>query len=226
MELLKSIIDIFLHLDRYLNEIIGNYGTWTYLILFAVIFCETGLVITPFLPGDSLLFAFGALAATEGSPLNIGILFAIIVIAATLGDTTNYFIGSYLGPKVFKQEHSRFFKKEYLLRTQKFYDKYGGKTIIIARFVPIVRTFSPFVAGIGKMGYLRFISYSICGTLLWTLICLFGGYFFGNIAIVKKNFSIAVLAIIFISLLPAIIEFLRSRYSSEKPLPENSASNS
>lgn len=222
MELIKSIIDLFLHLDKHLNEIINNYGTWTYLILFVVIFCETGLVITPFLPGDSLLFAFGALAATEGSPLNIGILFIIIAGAATLGDTTNYFIGSYVGPKVFKQDKSRFFKKEYLLRTQKFYEKYGGKTIIIARFVPIVRTFSPFVAGIGKMGYLRFISYSLCGTLLWTTICLFGGYFFGNIPIVKKNFSITVLAVIFISLLPAIIELLRNRYSTEKALAKDS----
>ena len=224
MELIKYIIDLFLHLDKHLNEIISNYGTWTYLILFVVIFCETGLVVTPFLPGDSLLFAFGALAATEGSPLNIGVLFIIIVVAATLGDTTNYFIGSYVGPKVFKQDKSRFFRKEHLIRTHKFYEKYGGKTIIIARFVPIVRTFSPFVAGIGKMGYLRFISYSICGTLLWTTICLFGGYFFGNIPIVKKNFSITLLAVIFISLLPAIIELLRNRYNSEKAIAKDSLS--
>jgi membrane-associated protein len=214
MELIKSLIDIFLHLDKHLNEVIQSYGLWTYLILFLIVFCETGLVVTPFLPGDSLLFAAGALAASEGSPLNIGLLFLLLTAAAIIGDTVNYWAGSYFGPKVFSQEKSRFFKKEHLVRTQKFYEKYGGKTIIIARFIPIIRTFAPFVAGIGSMNYLRFITYNIVGGILWVTICLAAGYLFGNIPIVKKNFSIVVLAIVFISILPAIIEFLRNRYKT------------
>jgi membrane-associated protein len=211
MELIKHLIDLFLHLDKHLNEVIQGYGLWTYLILFLVIFCETGLVVTPILPGDSLLFAAGALSATEGSPLNVVWLFLLLSVAAILGDTVNYWIGSYLGPKVFSQEKSRFFKKEHLVRTQTFYEKYGSKTIIIARFIPIVRTFAPFVAGIGKMNYGRFITYNIVGGIFWVAICVFAGYLFGNIPIVKKNFSIVILVIVFISILPAIIEFLRSR---------------
>ncbi|MEW6128248.1 MAG: DedA family protein [Acidobacteriota bacterium] len=212
MELIKSLIDLFLHLDKHLNEIIRDYGVWTYLILFLVIFCETGLVVTPFLPGDSLLFAAGALAATEGSPLSVWLLFFLLCIAAVIGDTVNYWIGAKIGPKVFTQEKSRFFKKEHLLRTQKFYEKYGGKTIIIARFIPIVRTFAPFVAGIGTMNYFKFISYNVIGGILWVSICLFLGYFFGNIPIVKKNFSLVILAIVFISVLPAVFEIIRSRF--------------
>jgi membrane-associated protein len=211
METIKHLIDLFLHLDKHLNEIIQGYGLWTYLILFLIIFCETGLVVTPILPGDSLLFAAAALSATEGSPLNVGWLFLLLSIAAIIGDTVNYWIGSYLGPKVFSQEKSRLFKKEHLMRTQKFYEKYGAKTIIIARFIPIVRTFAPFVAGIGSMNYARFITYNIVGGILWVAICLTAGYLFGNIPIVKQNFSIVILAIVFISILPAIIEFLRNR---------------
>jgi membrane-associated protein len=211
MEIIKHLIDLFLHLDKHLNEVIQSYGLWTYLILFLIIFCETGLVVTPILPGDSLLFAAAALSATEGSPLNIVWLFLLLSAAAIIGDTVNYSIGSYFGPKVFSQEKSRFFKKEHLIRTQQFYEKYGAKTIIIARFIPIVRTFAPFVAGIGSMNYMRFITYNIAGGIFWVGICLAAGYLFGNIPIVKKNFSLAILAIIFISILPAIIEFLRNR---------------
>lgn len=216
MEFIKSLIDLFLHLDKHLNEITNSYGLWTYLILFLIVFCETGLVVTPILPGDSLLFAAGALAAIEGSSLQIGWLFLLLSVAAIIGDTVNYWLGSYLGPKVFSQEKSRFFKKEYLIRTQKFYEKYGSKTIIIARFIPIIRTFAPFVAGIGKMNYGRFITYNIVGGILWVTICLFAGYLFGNIPIVKKNFSIVILAIVFISILPPIVEYLRNRYKSAK----------
>lgn len=211
MELINYLIDLFLHLDKHLNEVIQGYGLWTYLILFLVIFCETGLVITPILPGDSLLFAAGALSATEGSPLNVWWLFLLLSVAAIIGDTVNYWLGSYLGPKVFSQEKSRLFKKEYLIRTQKFYERYGAKTIIIARFIPIVRTFAPFVAGIGSMNYGRFITYNIVGGIFWVGICLAAGYLFGNIPIVKRNFSLVILGVIFISILPAIIEFLRSR---------------
>jgi membrane-associated protein len=217
MELIKYLIDLFLHLDKHLNEVIQGYGLWTYMILFLVIFCETGLVVTPILPGDSLLFAAGALSATEGSPLHPGWLFVLLSIAAIIGDTVNYWLGSYLGPKVFAQEKSRFFKKEHLIRTQKFYEKYGAKTIIIARFIPIVRTFAPFVAGIGSMNYGRFITYNIVGGIFWVGVCVLAGYLFGNIPIVKKNFSIAILAIVFISILPAIIEIIRHRL---KPKPE------
>jgi membrane-associated protein len=216
MELIKHFIDIFLHLDKHLNEVIQSYGLWTYLILFLIIFCETGLVVTPILPGDSLLFAAGALAAIDGSPLNVWLLFLLLSVAAILGDTVNYWLGAKLGPKVFAQEKSRFFKKEYLIRTQKFYERYGAKTIIIARFVPIVRTFAPFVAGIGSMNYARFITYNIVGGIFWVGICLAAGYLFGNIPIVKKNFSVVILAVIFISILPAIIEIIRSRINKKK----------
>lgn len=223
MEFIKELIDLFLHLDKHLNEIIQDYGLWTYLILFLIVFCETGLVVTPFLPGDSLLFAAGALAATEGSPLNVGLLFILLTVAAIIGDTVNYWIGSYVGPKVFRQEQSRLFKKAYLVRTQKFYEKYGAKTIIIARFVPIIRTFAPFVAGIGSMNYLKFITYNVVGGIIWVTICLFAGYLFGNLPFVKKNFSLVILAIIFISILPAIIEILRNRFSAKKPLADDTA---
>ena len=223
MELIKHLIDIFLHLDKHLNEVIQGYGLWTYLILFVIIFCETGLVVTPILPGDSLLFAAGALAATAGSPLSVWLLFVLLSAAAIIGDTVNYWIGAYVGPKVFRQEKSRFFKKEYLIRTQKFYEKYGAKTIIIARFVPIVRTFAPFVAGIGSMNYLKFITYNIVGGVLWVAICLFAGYWFGNLPFVQKNFSIAILAIVFISVLPALIEILRSRFGSKNKLADDTA---
>jgi membrane-associated protein len=186
-----------------------SYGFWTHLILFAVVFCETGLVVTPFLPGDSLLFAAGTFAAS-GS-LKIGWLFLLLAAAAVLGDTVNYWIGKIIGPKVFQKENSRIFKKAYLDRTHQFYEKYGAETIIIARFVPIVRTFAPFVAGIGKMTYGKFLSYNVIGGVLWVALFTFGGYFFGNLPFVKKNFSLVIFAIIFISLLPMVYEFLKHR---------------
>ncbi|WP_322806065.1 DedA family protein [Thermanaerothrix sp.] len=201
-------IDLILHLDRYLDLIIRSFGLWTYLILFIVIFIETGLVVTPFLPGDSLLFAAGAFAA-KGS-FNVSLLFFMLWLAAVLGDTANYWIGHYVGPRVFR-ENVRWLKREYLERTQAFYDKHGGKTIFLARFIPIIRTFAPFVAGIGKMRYGYFITYNVVGGLVWTALFIFGGYFFGNLPLVKDNFSFIIIAIILISVLPAVIEALRSR---------------
>jgi membrane-associated protein len=203
-------IDLFLHLDKHLNLLVQDYHQWTYLILFVVIFCETGLVVTPILPGDSLLFAVGAIASL-GS-LKVEVLFISLSIAAILGDTVNYWAGNFIGPKVLHKEKVKFFKKEYLERTHKFYEKYGGKTIIIARFVPIIRTFAPFVAGIGTMSYLKFITYNVVGGILWIVVFVFGGYYFGNIPLVKRNFTIVILVIIFISILPGIIEFLRHKY--------------
>ena len=209
MELLKTFIDIFLHIDRHFSEIIQNYGLWTYLIMFIIIFMETGLVVTPFLPGDSLLFAAGAFAALGA--LDMTWLFVLLSIAAIGGDTVNYWIGAYVGPKVFHKEKVRFLNREYLDRTHQFYEKYGGKTIIIARFVPIIRTFAPFVAGIGSMTYWKFISYNVIGGIAWIVLCTLAGYFFGNLPIVKENFSLVILAIIIISILPGIIEYLRQR---------------
>jgi membrane-associated protein len=209
MEIIKSLFDILLHLDTHLDLVIRNYGLWTYGILFLIIFLETGLVVTPFLPGDSLLFAGGTFAAL-GS-LDVKLLVIFLSIAAIAGDTANYWIGHAAGPKVFTKEKSRLFKKEYLLRTHQFYEKYGGKTIIIARFVPIIRTFAPFVAGIGSMTYSRFITYNIIGGIGWVLILVLVGYFFGNIPFIKNNFSIAIFTIIFLSILPGIIEFLHHR---------------
>ena len=212
MEFLKSLIDILLHLDVHLDLVIRNYGFWTYGILFLIIFLETGLVVTPFLPGDSLLFAAGTFAAL-GS-LDVVWIIILLSVSAIAGDTANYWIGHAAGPKVFTKEESRLFNKKHLLRTHQFYEKYGGKTIIIARFVPIVRTFAPFVAGIGSMTYGRFIAYNVVGGVGWVVILVFGGYFFGNIPFIKNNFSLAIAAIIFISILPAIIEFLRHRKGS------------
>ena len=208
MEWITYLVDLFLHLDRHLGDIIQNYGAWTYLILFAIIFCETGLVVAPFLPGDSLLFAAGALAG--GGKLDPLWLFVLLSAAAIAGDTVNYWIGAYIGPRAFSGE-IRFLKKEYLDRTHAFYEKYGGKTIIIARFVPIVRTFAPFVAGIGAMNYARFIVYNIVGGVAWVALFIFGGYWFGSRPFVKNNFSLVVLAIIVISVMPMVVEYLRSR---------------
>lgn len=211
MELFGKLIDLVMHLDVHLNTLILTYRLWTYLILFAVIFCETGLVITPFLPGDSLLFATGALAAMPGSPLRIHWLFLVLAAAAVLGDTANYWIGHAVGPRIFNQKKVRFLKKEHLERTHEFYEKYGGVTIILARFIPIIRTFAPFVAGIGRMTYWRFISYNVIGGIAWVAIFVFGGYFFGNLPVVRSNFTIVILAIILISVLPGVIEYLRQR---------------
>jgi membrane-associated protein len=213
MEYVRWFIDFFLHLDKHLAEVIANYGVYTYALLFVIIFLETGLVVTPILPGDSLLFAAGTFAAL-GS-LNIGVVFALLAVAAVLGDTVNYAIGKYLGPKVFHFPKSRFFNPEHLKKTHAFYEKYGGKTIIIARFVPIVRTFAPFVAGIGAMTYPKFLAYNVVGGIAWVAICVFAGYFFGNLPFVRKNFSLVILAIIVISVLPAVIEYLRHRRESK-----------
>jgi len=209
MELLKALFEILMHLDKYLDLVIRNYGIWTYSILFLIIFLETGLVVTPFLPGDSLLFAVGTFAAL-GS-LDARWLIISMSIAAIAGDTVNYWIGYMVGPKVFNKEKSRFLNKEYLYRTHRFYEKYGGKTIILARFIPIIRTFAPFVAGIGSMTYRRFILYNISGGIAWVVIFVLGGYLFGNIPVVKQNFSLAIFVIIILSILPGIIEFLRHR---------------
>ncbi len=208
VEIIEFFIDFFLHLDQHLNDIIQTYGLWTYLLLFAIIFMETGFVITPFLPGDSLLFAAGTFAAL-GS-LNVWVLWALLFIAAVLGDTVNYWIGKKVGPKAFEQD-IRFLKKEYLERTQDFYDKHGGKTIILARFVPIVRTFAPFVAGVGTMQYGRFITYNIVGAFLWTGIFIWLGYFFGNIPFVQENFELVIVVIILVSIVPMVIEYVRSK---------------
>jgi membrane-associated protein len=207
--IIQDIINFFLHIDKNLALIIHSYGTFTYVLLFLIIFCETGLVIAPFLPGDSLIFAAGALSAS--GMMNIYFLFILLSIAAIIGDSINYLIGSMIGPKIF-HEKSRFLKKEYLIKTQNFYEKYGGKTIIIARFIPIVRTFAPFVAGIGKMKYKKFIIYNIVGGILWVFLFLSAGYFFGGLPFVKNNFSLVILAIILISILPAIIEYFRCKY--------------
>lgn len=210
MELIANFVDIFMHLDRHLSLLIQSYGILIYAILFLVIFCETGLVVTPFLPGDSLLFAVGTFAAIGA--LNLSGVFVLLTIAAVAGDTVNYWIGNFVGPRVFHKEDVRFLNKKHLERTHQFYEKYGGKTIIMARFIPIIRTFAPFVAGIGSMAYGRFLTYNIIGGILWIAICIFAGYFFGNIPVIKQNFSIVILAIIFISIMPGIIEFLRHRY--------------
>jgi len=209
MELINTLIDILLHLDRHIDLLIRSYGAWTYGILFVVIFLETGLVVTPFLPGDSLLFAGGTFAAI-GS-LDAKWLIISLSIAAIAGDTVNYWIGYTVGPKVFTKETSRFLNKKYLDRTHQFYEKYGGKTIVLARFIPIIRTFAPFVAGIGSMTYGHFIIYNVSGGIAWVAMLVLGGYLFGNIPVVKQNFSLVIFAIIILSILPGIIEFLRHR---------------
>lgn len=210
MELIAYFIDIFIHLDKHLSLVIQNYGTLTYLILFLIIFCETGFVVTPFLPGDSLLFAVGAFAAIGA--LDVTKSFVLLSIAAIAGDTLNYWIGNFVGPKVFHKEDVRFLNKKHMERAHRFYERYGGKAIIIARFVPIIRTFAPFVAGIGSMTYSRFLSYNVIGGILWIAVCVFAGYFFGNIPIVKQNFTLVIVAIIIVSIMPGIIEFIKHRY--------------
>jgi membrane-associated protein len=208
MDLVKQLVDLFLHLDKHLAEILRDYGTWTYLILFLIVFCETGLVVTPFLPGDSLLFAAGTFAAL-GS-LSPWVLFAALSAAAILGDTANYWIGKKIGPRAFTGT-VRFLKQEHLRKTEAFYEKHGRKTIILARFVPIVRTFAPFVAGVGSMNYPVFLAYNVIGGVAWVALCVFSGYFFGNIPAVKRNFSLVILAIILISTLPLMWEAWKSR---------------
>ncbi|MGA2091856.1 MAG: DedA family protein [Sedimentisphaerales bacterium] len=209
METMTHLINYVLHLDKHLSFIIENYGLWCYLIFFLVIFCETGLVVTPFLPGDSLLFALGTLAAS-GS-LEIASIFALLSIAAVAGDSANYAIGKYFGDVILKHQGKWFLKKEHIDRTHSFYERYGAKTIVIARFVPIIRTFAPFIAGVGKMTYLKFFSYNVVGGLLWVTLFIFGGYFFGNIPVVKRNFSLVILVIIVLSIMPAVIEVVREK---------------
>ena len=208
MEVIRFLIDFVLHMDVHLNEIISNYGAWTYGILSGVIFMDTGFVVTPFLPGDSLLFAAGTFAAL-GS-LNPFLLFGLLTAAAVLGDTVNYHIGQYIGERAFSGE-IKFLKQEYLEKTQEFYDKHGGKAIILARFVPIIRTFAPFVAGVGTMKYRKFIAYNVIGGVVWVALFISLGYFFGNIPFVKKHFELVIFAIIAISFIPPIYEFLKAR---------------
>jgi membrane-associated protein len=216
MNIIRQFIEFILHLDKYLPLWINDYGTLTYLFLFIVIFMETGFVVTPFLPGDSLIFAAGAIAA-QGA-LNIWVLYVVLCAAAILGDTVNYWIGHFIGPRAFSG-NIRFLKKEYIDRTHEFYEKHGGKTIIIARFIPIIRTFAPFVAGVGAMTYPKFIVYNVIGGMAWVALFLFGGYFIGNVPFIKQNFSLVILIIIFISVLPAIIEIINSRRQAKKQTP-------
>jgi membrane-associated protein len=208
-EIVHFLTDFVLHLDHHLAALIQDYGLWTYLILFLIIFCETGLVVTPILPGDSLLFAVGTFAASGA--LDLALVLLLLVVAAVAGDTVNYAIGARVGPRLFHKEGVRFLNREYLERTHRFYERYGAKTIVIARFVPIIRTFAPFVAGIGRMTYARFLAYNVAGGVSWILLLVLGGYAFGNIPVVRRNFSLVILAIIAISLLPGVIELLRQR---------------
>jgi len=209
MEMIIKFFDMLLHLDKYIDLLIRDYGMWTYLIFFIIVFCETGLVVTPFLPGDSLLFVAGTFAAL-GS-LNLMWLLVILSAAAILGDTINYWIGNYIGPKVFQMQNSRVFRKEYLDRTHQFYEKYGPITIVIGRFIPIIRTFAPFLAGVGSMTYGKFLVYNVVGGILWIASFTLGGYFFGNLPFVKKNFTAVIIAIIIISVMPTVIEYVRQR---------------
>ena len=202
-------IELFLHLDKSLSAVIQTYGSTTYIILFLVILCETGLVVLPFLPGDSLLFAAGAFAAK--GDMNIATLFMTLCVAAILGDSINYEVGRLIGPRIAQREKSRYVNKEHIDKTHQFYEKYGAKTIIIARFIPIIRTFAPFVAGLGTMSYKKFLQYNLIGGVAWVAICLFAGYLFGNIPLVKKNFTVVIFAIIIVSILPAVIEYIRHR---------------
>jgi membrane-associated protein len=215
MEIIKQLIDFILHIDKHLAEIISQYGTLTYIILFVIIFVETGLVVMPFLPGDSLLFAAGAFAAiSHDQDLNIWILLPLLFVAAFLGDTVNYMIGKAIGPRAFSGK-IKFLKKEYLDQTQAFFDKHGGKAIIYARFVPIVRTFAPFVAGVGSMNYGKFLSFNIIGGLIWVLGLTLAGYFFGTIPWIRDNFEVVVIGIILVSIMPPIIQYLRHRFSKK-----------
>ena len=211
MDAVAQLVDLFLHLDAHLTEWAGVLGPWLYALLFLIVFCETGLVVTPFLPGDSLLFAAGALCALDGSPLALPTLALLLVVAAVSGDALNYWIGSYVGPAVFTSDSSRFLNRRHLLRTQQFYARHGGKTIFLARFVPIVRTFAPFVAGIGRMPYSFFASWNVVGGMVWVLSFLSAGYWFGQIPTVKRNFHIVIVAIIVISVMPIVVEYLRAR---------------
>jgi len=214
MEIIITFVDFFIHLDKYLSTMIQNFGPWSYFIIFLVIFCETGLVVTPILPGDSLLFGLGTFAALGA--LDIKWLLILLSIAAVAGNMVNYTIGYFVGPKIFHRENVRFLNKAYLDRTYRFYEKHGGKTIVIARFIPIIRTFAPFVAGIGKMTYPRFFFYNVIGSVSWIAIFILGGYYFGNLPTVKNNFTLVIFTIIIISMLPVVIEYIHQRYYSSQ----------
>ena len=211
MEYIQFIIDFILHIDKHLADLVATYGIWIYFILFLIIFCETGLVVTPFLPGDSLLFVAGALASLPTNSVNIHLLVGLLIGAAILGDGANYFIGKFFGEKLFSNPKSKIFKQSYLEKTHTFYEKHGGKTIILARFVPIVRTFAPFVAGMGQMSYSRFAAYNVIGGIAWVAIFSYAGYFFGSLDFVQRNLKYLIVAIIFVSILPAIFEIVRNK---------------
>jgi membrane-associated protein len=215
MDWLAGFVDLIVHLDRHLMELVASYGGWVYAILFVIVFCETGLVVTPFLPGDSLLFVAGTIAGA-GS-LQVHPLALLLIAAAVAGDSLNYAAGHYIGPKVFKYEDSWFFKRAYLEKTHRYFEKYGGRTIVIARFVPIVRTYAPFVAGIGGMDYARFLFFNVAGAITWVLLLTYAGYFFGNLPLVKNNLSLVIMGIILISISPGIIEVLRHRLRRSAP---------
>lgn len=212
MELLTQLIDVVVHLDQHLQALVAEHGAWIYLILFLIVFCETGLVVTPFLPGDSLLFVAGTVAAAGG--MDIHLLVLLLIIAAVLGDAVNYAVGHYIGPRIFSHNESRWLNPAHLQRAHDFYEKYGGKTIIIARFVPIVRTYAPFVAGAASMTYAKFALFNVSGAVLWVVSLAYAGYFFGNLPIIKNNLTLVILGIIFLSILPGIIEILRQRRAS------------
>ncbi len=216
MEFIQYIIDFVLHIDVHLAELIAEYGTWIYAILFLIIFCETGLVVTPFLPGDSLLFVAGALASIGSNNINVHLMVLLLIAAAILGDAVNYVIGRFFGEKLFSNPNSKIFKQSYLDKTHAFYEKHGGKTIILARFVPIVRTFAPFVAGMGHMSYKHFASFNVIGGIAWVCIFMYAGFFFGELEFVKKNLSLLIIAIIFVSILPAIFEIWRNKRKAKK----------
>lgn len=216
MEYIHLVIDFIFHIDAHLAALVANYGTWVYAILFLIIFCETGLVVTPFLPGDSLLFVAGTLAALPSNDLNVYLLVVIIICAAILGDSVNFEIGKYFGSKLFSNPNSKIFKQSYLKKTHAFYEKHGGKTIILARFVPIVRTFAPFVGGMGRMSYKYFISYNIIGGIIWVTLFTFLGYFVGNLSWVQKNLKFLIVFIIFVSILPAFFEYFRNKLKNRQ----------
>ncbi|PVZ85555.1 DedA family protein [Serratia sp. S1B] len=216
MDIIKFIIDFILHIDVHLAELVAQYGVWVYAILFLILFCETGLVVTPFLPGDSLLFVAGALAALPSNDLNVHTMVALMVLAAVLGDALNYTIGRLFGEKLFNNPNSKIFRRSHLEKTHQFYEKHGGKTIILARFVPIVRTFAPFVAGMGHMSYRHFAAYNVVGALLWVLLFTYAGYLFGDLPIVQENLKLLIVAIILVSILPGIIEIWRHKRAAAR----------
>nr|WP_024965195.1 DedA family protein [Pantoea sp. IMH] len=216
MEMIHTVIDFILHIDVHLQAMVAQYGVWIYAILFLILFCETGLVVTPFLPGDSLLFVAGALAAIPDSALNVHVMVVLLCIAAIIGDAVNYTIGRLFGDKLFSNPDSKIFRRSYLEKTHQFYERHGGKTIILARFVPIVRTFAPFVAGMGKMSYRHFAFYNVTGALIWVLLFSYAGYFFGNLPAIQENLHYLIVGIILVSVLPGVIEVLRHRRAAKR----------